>query len=267
MPYFELPDGVPMYYEEHGSGRPVVLLHGWTMNTTFWQQNIPALAAGNRVVAPDFRGHGNSGKTDDGHTVAQYARDVRSLLDVLALDEVCLVGWSMGAGVALSYISQFGCDRLRSVAFVDQSPRFLSADGWDFPLVGGYTPVDLAVFVQGLEHARPTVAKPFIASCFAEEPSAAVVDAVYAETTKTPTSIAKAIWYDLVYSDLRHVLPDVHVPALLAYGTRSKVFPGPLDEWLAGQLPDAKVVPFGNSGHVPFSDEPDRFNEVLGEFL
>ncbi|WP_280232465.1 alpha/beta fold hydrolase [Nocardia cyriacigeorgica] len=267
MPYFELPDGVPMFYEDQGTGRAVVLLHGWTMNSTFWQANVAALAAGNRVIAPDFRGHGSSGKTDAGHTLDQYARDVRSLLDHLGLDEVCLVGWSMGTAVILSYVSQFGCAGLRSVAFVDQSPRFLDGEDWDFPLMGGYSQADLSVFVQALEHARPSVIKPFIAACFADTPPAEVVDAAYAETTKTPTSIARAIWYDLAFADFRSILPRVEVPALLIYGARSQIFPGPIDDWLAARLPEAKTVRFDNSGHVPFADEAEKFNEVLGQFL
>jgi non-heme chloroperoxidase len=266
MPYLELSDGVPLYYEDQGSGRPMVLIHGWTMNSTFWQQNVPALTAGNRVVTLDLRGHGESGKTDDGHTLAQYGRDVRSLLDHLAIDDACLVGWSMGTAVILAYIGQFGCDRLRSVAFVDQSPRFLNADGWDFPLLGNYTPSDIALLTQGLQHARPSVMKPFIAACFAESPSAEVIDGVYAETMKTPTSAARAIWFNMAYADLRPLLADVRVPSLLVYGAQSKIFPGPVDEWLASRLPDAKAVRFEQSGHAPFFEESERFNQVVGDF-
>ncbi|MEU7630031.1 alpha/beta hydrolase [Nocardia sp. NPDC049220] len=267
MPYLELPDGVPMYYEDHGAGRPVVLIHGWTMNTTFWAQNVPALSEGNRVITVDLRGHGASGKTDEGHTLAQYARDIRSLFQHLSLDDVSLVGWSMGTAVILAYIQQFGCDQLRSVAFVDQSPRFLDAAGWEFPLQGGYSHDDLAIFVQAVKYARPSVVKPFIAACFAETPPDEVIDAVYAETTKMSTSAACAIWYDMAFADYRRVLPAVTVPALLVYGAQSKIFPGPLDEWLAAQLPSAKAVRFEHSGHVPFFEEPERFNEVLAEFL
>ncbi|WP_280251161.1 alpha/beta fold hydrolase [Nocardia abscessus] len=267
MPYFELPDGVPMYYEDHGTGRPVVLVHGWTMNSTFWAQNVPALAAGNRVINLDLRGHGASGKTDDGHNLAQYARDIRSLLDHLSLDDVCLVGWSMGTAVILAYIQQFDCERLHSVVFVDQSPRFLDAPGWDFPLQGGYSQSDLAVFVQAVKYARPSVIKPFIAACFADTPPPEVIDAVYAETAQTPTGAACAVWYDMAFADFRPVLPEVTVPALLIYGAQSKIFPGPLDEWLAAQLPNAKAVRFEHSGHAPFSEEPERFNEALAEFL
>ncbi|WP_280385637.1 alpha/beta fold hydrolase [Nocardia wallacei] len=267
MAYVELPDGVPMYYEDHGAGPAVVFIHGWTMNSTFFAQNVPALAEGNRVITVDLRGHGNSGKSDDGHTLAQYARDIDSLLDHLGLDDVCLAGWSMGVAVILAYVRQFGCGRLRSTVFVDQSPRFLGAPGWDFPLQGGYTESDIAVFVQGLHHARPAVIKPFIAACFAETPPPEAIDAVYAETTKMPTSAAAAIWYDMAYADLRPVLPAVTVPTLLIYGVQSKIFPGPLDDWLAAGLPQARAVPFEHSGHVPFAEEPERFDTVLAEFL
>ncbi|MEU4837512.1 alpha/beta fold hydrolase [Nocardia testacea] len=267
MPYLELPDGVPLYYEDHGSGRPVVLIHGWTMNSTFWAQNVPALAEQHRVITVDLRGHGSSGKTEDGHTLAQYARDVQGLITHLGLEQVSLAGWSMGVAVALAYVQQFGCANLRSVVFIDQSPRFLDGPDWQFPLQGGYSDNDLALFVQTVRHARPLVIKPFIAACFAQTPPEDVIDAIYAETMKMSTAAACAIWYDMAFADLRAVLPEVAVPALLVYGAQSKIFPGPLDEWIAAQLPDATVTRFADSGHAPFSEEPERFNQVLAEFL
>ncbi|MFB9904082.1 alpha/beta fold hydrolase [Allokutzneria oryzae] len=267
MAYLELPDGVPLYYEDTGTGPAVILLHGWTMNSTFFQANTGPLAQANRVVTVDFRGHGNSGKTDAGHSLHQYAHDVRALIDHLDLDDVCLVGWSMGTAVILSYIREYGTEKLRSVSFVDQSPRFLDAAEWDFPLMGSYSITDLAVFAQTVRHSRPTVIKPFIASCFAEEPDQATTDAIYAETTKTHTRSALDIWFDMAYADFRPMLHEVSVPALLVYGEHSKVFPGDLGGWLAEQLPNAEVARFDNSGHAPFAEEPERFNTVLGDFL
>lgn len=267
MPYLELPDGVPMYYEDQGSGRPVVLIHGWTMNGTFWAGNVDALAEGSRVVTVDLRGHGRSGKTLEGHTLAQYARDVRSVMNALELEDATLVGWSMGTAVILSYVREFGCAGLRSVCFVDQSPRFLDDPGWDFPLLGGYSAVDLAAFVHQVRNARPSVIKPFIEACFAAPPDAASVDAAYAQTTLTPTDAALSVWNDMANADLRPVLRDVTVPALLIYGSQSKVFPGDLAGWLASELPDATSVPFANSGHAPFAEEPERFNRVVADFI
>ena len=267
MSYLELSDGVPLYYEDHGAGRPVVLIHGWTMNTTFFAPTVPALSEDHRVVTVDMRGHGNSGKTEDGHTLGQYARDLRVLMQHLELDDVSLVGWSMGAAVIFAYIRQFGCSRIRSTVIVDQSPRFLDAPDWEFPLMGGYSQNDLALFVQAVRYARPSAIKPFIASCFAETPPDEMVDAAYAETMKMSTAAACAIWYDMAFADFRTVLPQLEVPTLLAYGAQSKVFPGPLDEWMAGQLPEPTVARFDNSGHVPFAEEAERFNKVLAGFL
>lgn len=267
MAFLILPDGLPMYYEDDGDGPAVVLLHGWTMNGTFWAQNVPALAGSHRVINVDLRGHGQSGKTETGHTIAQYAADVHFLINALGLDKVTLVGWSMGTAVTLSFVEQFGTKLVRSTVLVDQSPRFLSAPDWDFPLFGSYTSADVTELVQGLQHARPVVAKPFIADCFADIPPDEVVDAVYAETTKMSTRAAADVWFNMAYSDFRPMLPAVDVPTLLAYGVRSKIFPGNLDRWMATQLPDAQVVPFEHSGHAPFSEESDRFNETVLGFL
>ncbi|MFF7243482.1 alpha/beta fold hydrolase [Embleya sp. NPDC008237] len=267
MPYLELSDAVPLYYEEHGSGRPVLLLHGWTMNSTFWAGNVAALAAENRVILADFRGHGRSGKTPEGHSLAQYARDVHELVRALDLSESTLVGWSMATSVILSYVRQFGCAGLRGAVFVDQSPCFMDAPDWEFPLQGGYSAADLAVFAQTVRHARPSAIKPFIQACFAEPPAAEAVDAAYAETTQTHTSSALDVWMDMAHSDWRPVLPEVNVPTLLVYGERSRIFPGDLAGWLAGVLPDARVAKFPASGHVPFVEERERFDAVVKDFL
>ncbi|MEU8133673.1 alpha/beta fold hydrolase [Streptodolium elevatio] len=267
MPYVELSDGLPLSYEDHGTGRPVVLLHGWTMNSGFWAGNVPALSADHRVIAPDFRGHGKSGKTPEGHSIPQYARDVRELLKALDAEDATLVGWSMGTAVILSYVRQFGCDGLRSAVFVDQSPRFLDGPDWDFALMGGYSATDLAVFAQTVRHARPLAIKPFIEACFAKLPPAENVDAAYAETTQTPTEAALDVWMDMAHADFRGVLPEVRVPTLLIYGEQSKIFPGDLAGHLADALPDAQVERFAESGHVPFVEEQGRFDTVVTDFL
>jgi pimeloyl-ACP methyl ester carboxylesterase len=185
MAYLETPDGVPLYYEDHGDGKTILLVHAWTMNAEYWwQKNIPELSKSHRVIALDLRGHGLSGKTDEGHRLNQYARDVRHLLEALELTEVALVGWSMGTSIILSYLTQFGTDGIRSLAFVDQSPRYLSASDWEYPLGGGYYPEDLATFNQNLRFDRSGTAKGFIRSMFAEPPSAGTIDEMYAETRR-----------------------------------------------------------------------------------
>ena len=97
-----------------------------------------------------------------------------------------MLGWSMGASIILSYLTQFGADEIRFVTFVEQSPRYLSAPDWEYPLGGGYYPENLATFNHNLRFDRPSAAKRVIGSMFAEPPPAENIDEMYAETTKTP---------------------------------------------------------------------------------
>jgi pimeloyl-ACP methyl ester carboxylesterase len=267
MPYFETGDGVPIYYEDHGDGEPILLIHGWTMNAEYWwQKNIDSLAESHRVVALDLRGHGLSGKTSDKHTLAQYARDVRELIETIDLTDVTPVGWSMGTAVILNYIDQYGSNRLSSAVLVDQSPSFLTEEDWEFPLMGEFPGTAAAELVQNLRHNRASAAKPFIESMFVEPPDGETVDEMYAETMKTPTNATVDMFLDMTYADLRPILPTIDVPVLLLYGAQSAIFPGDLGEWLESEIPDAIHVEFEDSGHCPFWEEPEKFNEEVTSF-
>lgn len=268
MAHFETNDGVPIYYTDNGSGDPILLIHGWTMNGGYWfQKNEPALAEDHRVITMDLRGHGRSGKTNDGHTLAQYARDVRELLETEALTGVTPVGWSMGTAVLLNYFEQFGSDRLDRAVFVDQSPKFHNDEEWSHGLLGEFSGDAATELATNLEYNRASAAKPFIEAMFTEPPDGETVDEMYAETTKTPTDVTTEIFLDMTYSDLRPVLDTIDVPVLLLYGEQSKIFPTDVGAWLEGAIPEATHVPFAESGHCPFWEEPEKFNDEIAAFV
>ena len=102
---------------------------------------------------------------------------------------------------------------------------------------------------------------------FSEAPSADTIDEMYAKTTKTPTSVAIASMTDMTYADLRPALEKVTVPALLLYGSQSKLFPENLRRCLQEQIPDSKLVMFEESGHCPFWEEPEKFNRDVANFV
>ena len=112
-------NGANLYYEDHGEGRPLVFLHGATAGLRYFEPQLTGLSTEYRTVAFDFRGHGRSAKTELGHTLPQHARDLRAVLETLELDDVVLVGWSMGAIVSWEYVDQFGTDRIRALVDVD----------------------------------------------------------------------------------------------------------------------------------------------------
>jgi len=268
MPYLETPDDVPLQYETRGEGETVVLVHGWTMNAEYWwQKNVEALAESHHVVTIDLRGHGSSGKTDDNHTIPQYARDTNHVLTSLDLTDVTLVGWSMGAAVAMSYVDQFGGDRLRSLCLVDQSPYFYSEDGWECPAFGEFSPEALTGIVAALQADRAALVKgELFPAFFVETPSAETVDEMYAETMKTPTSVAVAMLKELCRHDFRELVSEITLPTLLMYGDKSAVFPG-AGEWMHEQIPESELVLFEESSHCPFWEEPERFNRELAGFV
>ena len=129
-------NGANLYYEDHGSGQPIVFLHGVWGGRRFFEPQLTGLVERYRPIALDFRGHGRSEKTEDGHTVRHYARDVHVFLVECELDDVVLVGWSMGAAVTWEYVDQFGTERLRALVNVDSEPSPLQQEGYDFGRMG-----------------------------------------------------------------------------------------------------------------------------------
>lgn len=99
----ETGDGALVYYEVTGDGAPILFVHGWTMSGRFWDRQVEGLAPHFAVVTMDLRGHGNSSKVLHGHTVPQYARDVRAVIEALDLHGVTLVGWSLPGPVVLDH--------------------------------------------------------------------------------------------------------------------------------------------------------------------
>lgn len=268
MSYIETTDGVPLYYEERGDGETIVLVHGWTGDSRYWwQKNVDALAADYHVLTYDLRGHGLSGKTDEGHTLSDYAADLEFLLESLDVSTAVLVGWSMGAAITLTYLEEIGDERIQAIAMIDQTPKFYSEDDWEFALMGEFSEEGLAEIVGGLEASRAEAAKPIIQAFFADPRSDEQLDEMYARTTLTPTSVATAMLEDMVPRDFRDHLPTIDVPTLLLYGEQSKIFPGPLGEWMHERIPDSELVLFDESGHNPFWEEPEKFNTELLAFV
>lgn len=273
--YIETIDGANIYYEDQGNGRPIILIHGWQCSSKFWQKNIPELANEFRVVAIDLRGHGNSSKTLTGHTVGQYARDVRQLIEHLGLEDAALVGWSMGGSVVLSYYQQYAQDsRLKALGLVDTSPFPFSPADWNNHALRNYNFDGMhKTFAAYIADPRK-FAVDFTNRMFKQKPSDSgigwVVDIgwVVAEMMKIPPWIAVAIYSDFVMSDLARILPSVQLPIIVCAGD-SGVFPNgiAMGKALAGRTLHGKFIPFEDGGHILFYEQPKKFNAALAGFI
>jgi len=138
MPTITTKDGTEIYFKDWGSGRPVVLSHGWPLNADSWDSQMVFLAEhGYRVVAPDRRGHGRSSQPWSGNDMDTFADDLAALFQALDLEQLTLIGFSMGGGEVARYIGRHGTQRLAQAALVSAVPPLMlktSANPGGLPL-------------------------------------------------------------------------------------------------------------------------------------
>jgi len=258
-------NGAAIYYEDRGDGPPIVFLHGVLHSLRFFERQLTGLSDEYRTVALDFRGHGRSEKTELGHTVAQYARDVQAFLEQQELDGVVLVGWSLGALVSWEYVDQFGTDRIRGLVDVDMEASRFQWDDYDHGLTDLEGVRDtLAVTQRDLTG----IVDRMTAAVFVD-PSAETKRLQFDAISRTAPSVRSTILVDAVTCDYREVLPEIDVPMLVCAGAEEATTRGTVAsvKHVADLVPDAKFELFEVSGHGPCFEEPDRFNQVLRQFV
>src|SRR6202048_1847143 len=110
---------IELYYEDHGAGKPVVLIHGYPLSGASWEKQVAVLlAAGHRVITYDRRGFGKSSQPTTGYDYDTFAEDLRKLVTKLALRDFALVGFSMGGGEVARYLGKYGSERVSKAVFI-----------------------------------------------------------------------------------------------------------------------------------------------------
>jgi non-heme chloroperoxidase len=262
MPVVEC-NGANLYYEDHGEGRPIVFLHGAAAGLRYFEPQLTGLSAEYRTIAFDFRGHGRSEKTELGHTLPQHARDLRAFLERLDLDDVVVVGWSMGALVSWEYVDRFGTDRIRALVDVDMEPSPFRREGYEH---GTYDVEGLREALLDLQTNPLDLVDRSIDALLKDPPSRELRTLMFDENSRTPPPIQGAMLLELM-RDYRDVLPTIDVPTLVCAGADEKWRSVASVEYAAELVPDARFERFEDSGHCPTVEEPDRFDRVLGEFV
>ena len=264
MPYFQLSDGVPCYYVDQGRGRPLVLLNALMFSADyFWQKNIPALAEQTRVIAVDMRGQGLSGKPAEGYSIKQLAADLDELLVHLNIEDVALLGYSLGGFVALQYLADFSAARVQQLLLMEMTPRLSSAPDWEHPTFGDFPPEAAQGYGAALRQDR-AIYNDFFQAAFLNPPTGAELLEMVAQTYLTPTEVAALLIEDMARQDRRVEIAKIPVPTTLLYCfPNNQILPTPIGQWLAQQLPEAKLVLFEKSSHAPFWEEPEKFNRAL----
>ena len=256
-------NGADLYYEDHGEGQPIVFLHGMAAGLRYFEPQLTGLSNEYRTVAFDFRGQGRSEKTELGHTLPQYAQDLHVFLEQLDLDDVVLVGWSLGALVSWEYVNQFGTEQIRALVDVDMEPSPLKREGYDY---GSYTVDGLHDALVGVQTDPVGLAERSMEGMLKDSPSRDLRTMMFDEDSRTSPLILGAMALELL-RDYRNVLPEIDVPTLVCAGADEKWRSVASVEFAAELIPHAQFELFEDSGHCITVEEPERFNRVVSDFV
>jgi pimeloyl-ACP methyl ester carboxylesterase len=264
MAYLTTDDGKRVYYEDYGSGETaVVLVHGWGMGLRVWDYSLGTLtAAGYRVVAIDHRGCGKSDKDFADVGINAIASDVVALVGQLGLRKVVLNGWSLGGAVVVEAARQLGDTCAGLVLTCAATPCYLQKPDYAY----GGTDEALAETLEAMLADRVNFLAGLSAGVCASEVSQSVVDWLWAMFMTSSPLAAQALG-ELGPLDQREVLAQLDVPVMSIVGAQDAVVDPQVCRSVADYSPRATIVEFEDSGHAPFIDEAQRYNDTVLIFL
>ncbi|WP_047865271.1 alpha/beta fold hydrolase [Rubrobacter aplysinae] len=263
---------VELYYEDHGSGSPVVLIHGWPLSGRSWENQVPALvSAGHRVITYDRRGFGSSSQPWAGYDYDTFAADLDALLTELDLRDVTLVGFSMGSGEVARYIGNYGTSRVSRAVLAAAVPPYLyqSEDNPD----GGLDDATIQQFKDGVRGDRIAFLEEFTKNFFTagdrddlvSEPSRLYHRDIAAfASPKGTLDCIEAFGR----TDFREDLEKFDVPTLIIHGDSDGIVPFEVSGRRSHEtIPDSTLALIEGAPHGLNATHPEDFNRALLDFL
>ncbi len=271
MSYFTLSNGEELYYEDQGQGEnTLVMMHGWTSSHVIYKKPVEQLKKKARCVIYDHRGHGGSKNANSERpTMETLASDLNELMKGLSLKNVTLVGWSMGAGVAMNYVKLFGCGSLKQVIICDMSPKQLNDAEWKLGLYqGAYTRRDmdqdagkdfLSLYRSFAVGAIPKLAKI---------PRALLNRGLKKWLRDCDEEVLKSLSASMKTQDNRAAICQITVPLTYFYAFPGTLFSPGLADWYREQaVSPFQSVAFPKCTHMLVTDDPEKFIQEVGKRL
>jgi pimeloyl-ACP methyl ester carboxylesterase len=271
---FVTSDGVRLSYIRQGSSRPIVLLHGLLQCAEQFKHQIGPLSAQYDVIAVDQRSHGDSQKVSYGLKISRLAKDLYELLTELDLDEVTLLGHSMGSSVIWCYIDLFGPERLSKIILVDQSPFLTSDPHWiqrELEDSGAiFTAQQLSDTVAALRSKEAEqVTRQAIAGMVTQHAMPEMKEWLVQCSLKMPPDLAANLMYNHWHMDWRDLIPRINLPTLIISG-RASIIPWKSQEWIHSQIKGSQLEVFEEAEggrHFMFIENPEKFNRIIMKYL
>ncbi|MFT2719212.1 alpha/beta fold hydrolase [Deinococcus sp. A31D244] len=261
-----------LYYETYGEGRPVVLIHGWPLSGRMWEGQIDALRhAGYQVISYDRRGFGQSGKTATGYTYDVFASDLKDLIEALSLNDVTVVGFSMGGGEVSRYAGLFGTQYLRSAALISSVAPYLlkTTDNPD----GGMAEADVEGMVQQVAANRPQFLAGFTKNFLNWDENGSKLGDEFLDFTASlyfqasPVATQECV-RAFAMTDFRADLAKLTVPLLVVHGDADQIVPLEASGQRVPQYqPNAELHVMKGAPHGLNATHAEEFNRLLLDFV
>ncbi len=262
---------IDLYYEDHGSGKPVVLIHGYPLNGASWEKQLPVLLdAGYRVITYDRRGFGKSSKPTTGYNYDTFAQDLHILVGQIELHDFALVGFSMGGGEVARYIGRYGAKDVSKAVFISSVPPYLlkapdnpeGVDGSVFDGIQTAIKADrYAFFTEFFKNFYNT--DQFLGKRVSEQAVQSSWN-VAASASATASFACVPTWYE----DFRQDLTHVQVPTLVIHGDADRIVPfAASGQRTAKLIPGARLVVVKDGPHFISWTHVNEVNNALLNFL
>lgn len=270
MSTFTTQDGTQIYYKDWGTGKPVLFSHGWPLDADMWDSQLNFLAErGYRVIAFDRRGFGRSDQPWQGYDYDTFASDINDLITHLDLQQVTLVGFSMGGGDVARYIGRYGSARVASLVLLGAvTPIFGKAE--DYP-----QGVDLSVFAgirDGLRKDRAQFISDFSATFYGTNAGQTVSAGIMTQTLNIALLASLKGTLDCVTAfsetDFRPDMAKIDVPTLVIHGSNDQVVPFETTGKVAAEMiANAELKVYDNAPHGFAVTHQEQLNNDLLTFL
>jgi pimeloyl-[acyl-carrier protein] methyl ester esterase len=251
-----------------GEGKPLVFLHGWSANADFFEAQHTLARQGFRLILPDLPGHGPNATPNPRLTIPDLAAALAEYLAAEKLERPVLVGWSMGASVALDYLGRKDALPVGGLVILDMTPKVANTATWRCGLANGQGEAEMRAAAAEMEREwkafAPRIGKALFARNRPADPDA-VRQASEAFAANDPATMA-SLWRSLALLDCRATLSTLPCPVLAIMGAASRIYGPDLADWYRTQGPVVAVISVENAGHAPHIEQPEVVNAAIADF-
>jgi pimeloyl-[acyl-carrier protein] methyl ester esterase len=257
---------LPCYFIE-GNGKPILLIHGWAMDSSVWKFFREDFSADYTVIAVDLRGHGKSASLPGPYNLGRFAADIEALVTDLNVHNATAIGWSMGVSVLLKMCAQSSA-RIDSLVFISGTPSLIARDNYPHgvPRATAYS------LLRQLKRDFAAGMSNFYAQIFSDEGfNAGENEPIYslvADIRRAPQPhIACEALESLQREDLRPLLNQITLPSLFIHGACDRICLPAASAYMAHAVRDAQLAIIDGAGHAPFLTAADRVHRTVRTFI